>query len=339
MTTHNIEISTATIIKVLLFGLLITFLYYIIDIITIVILAIIIASAIDQLVEFFDRFRIPRLVSVLFIYFIAVLLIALILYLVVPTLIGELKELSQVLPQYYDKSVEDFGLDPLRYAFVSNIERVVNGFGQNIGESATGIFNITTSLFSGFISLVTVVVISFYLAVREGEIEKFIELISPPKYDAYAVDLWRRVKRKFGRWLQGQLILGFIVGALVFIGLSLLGVRYSLSLALVAAVFEIIPIVGPILATVPAVLVATLESWYLGLGVLILYLVIQQLENNIIVPTVLRKIVGLNPVFVILSLLVGAKLGGVVGMFLAVPLSAALGEFIGDIQKKRITFS
>jgi predicted PurR-regulated permease PerM len=126
----------------------------------------------------------------------------------------------------------------------------------------------------------------------------------------------------------------FIVGCLTYIGLYFLGIKYALTLALVAALLEIIPYIGPILAAIPAVILGFAQSPFLALLVILLFVVIQQLENYIIVPQVMKKTVGLNPIVIIIVMLIGAKLAGVIGIILAVPVAAAVAEFLKDIRKE-----
>lgn len=192
-----------------------------------------------------------------------------------------------------------------------------------------------SSIFGGLLSFVLIIVISFYLAVQEKGIEEFLRLITPIQHERYVISLWKRSQRKIGRWMQGQLLLGLIVGVLVYLGLTILGVKYALFLAVLAALFEIIPVFGPILAAIPAVIFGFLDSLSLGFMVLGLYVIIQQFENHLIYPLVVRKVVGVSPIVVIISLIVGAKLAGFLGILLAVPVAAALIEFTDDIQKEK----
>jgi len=150
------------------------------------------------------------------------------------------------------------------------------------------------------------------------------------------MDIWERAQKKLGRWLQGQLFLGIIVGTLVYMGLCFLNIKYALLLAIFAGVLEIFPYIGPVIAAVPAVIIGFLQAPILGLWVLVLYVAVQQLENYLIVPLVIGRVVGLNPIIVIMALLIGAKLGGILGMILAVPITAVLAEFVKDAVKKKI---
>ncbi|MBL7155340.1 MAG: AI-2E family transporter, partial [Candidatus Portnoybacteria bacterium] len=178
--------------------------------------------------------------------------------------------------------------------------------------------------------------ISFYLAVQEKGAKRFLVSLTPNEHQSYLADLIERIESKIGGWLRGQLLLMFIIGCLTYIGLYFLGVKYALTLALVAALLEIIPYIGPILAAIPAVILAFFQSPFLALLVILLYIVIQQLENYIIVPQVMKRAVGLNPVVIIIVMLIGAKLAGLLGIILAVPVTAAAAEFLKDLQKREI---
>jgi len=131
--------------------------------------------------------------------------------------------------------------------------------------------------------------------------------------------------------------LAVIIGILTYIGLFFLGVKYALVLALVAGILELIPYIGPILAAVPAVILSFFQAPFLSLLVLILYIVIQQLENQIIGPQVMKRTVGLNPIVIIIVILIGAKLAGILGIILAVPVTAAIAEFLKDVRKERVS--
>ena len=139
-------------------------------------------------------------------------------------------------------------------------------------------------------------------------------------------------QHKLGRWLQVQLLASAIVGVLVFIGLSIFGIRHRVLLALLAALLEVIPFVGPLLAAVPAVLLGFLKSPIVALWTLVVYAVVQQIENHVIVPNIMRRVVGLNPVVVIIALLIGGELAGVPGIILAVPVAVVAVELLKDLD-------
>lgn len=329
---QKIDISIFSVLKIIALIAAVALLYYVRDIIVLVFLSVIIASAIDPIARFFVKYKIPRVLSVLAVYIFVFLFISAVLYFIVPSILSELGSLETTLSRVSQQIIWGKPLSFLGYNALVQLQHFFNNFIPQTKDIVSGAVGLTPKLFGGFISFFSVIVISFYLAVKEGEIEKFIKLITPIGYESYAVGLWKRTHKKFGRWLQGSLFLAFLVGLLVFIGLTLLGVKYSLSLAIVAGAFELVPMVGATLATIPAVLIALTQSWYLALGVLILYIVIQQLENNLMVPLVFRHVIGLNPVIVILSLLIGVRLAGPLGLLIALPAAAAIGEFLGDVS-------
>ena len=161
-----------------------------------------------------------------------------------------------------------------------------------------------------------------------------MRIVTPSREEVYIIDLWRRAQAKIGKWMQGQIMLGVLVGILVYLGLTILGVKYALSLALLAVIAEIIPIFGPIIAAVPAVILGFLDSITLGLMVLGLYVIIQQFENHLIYPLVVRKLSACRRLS-LSSLLIGGQLAGFLGILLAVPVAAVVLECAEDMQKKK----
>jgi predicted PurR-regulated permease PerM len=175
-----------------------------------------------------------------------------------------------------------------------------------------------------------VFVISFYLTVGRDGVEKFLITILPYQHHEKVLTIYERVRRKISLWFRGQLLLSLIVGLAVFIGLWILGVKYSLVLGIAAGLFELIPYVGPIFSGSLAVLFALTESVTLGLYALILFIVIQQIESHLLIPTVMGKTTNLNPVIVLVSLLMGGKIFGLIGVILAVPLAVLVQEMLRD---------
>jgi predicted PurR-regulated permease PerM len=149
------------------------------------------------------------------------------------------------------------------------------------------------------------------------------------------MDLFNRVQRKMGLWLRGQLILCLIIFALTYLGLSILGVKYALILALIAGLTEFIPYLGPFLGGVPAVFLAFTQSPTLAIFVAILYIIVQQIENNFLTPKIMEKAVGLNPIVSIAAIMVGFSIGGVIGALLSIPVATAAVVVIQDLLHKK----
>ena len=163
-----------------------------------------------------------------------------------------------------------------------------------------------------------------------------MRIITPAAEQVYVLNLWKRSQEKIGKWIQGQLILAAIVGVLLYLGLTILGVPNALLLSLIAAAFELIPVFGQFIAAVPAVAVGFGSGGVTeALLVAGLYIVIQQFEANLIYPVVVKKVVGIPPLLVILSLLIGFKLVGFLGVLLSVPIAGAVQEFLSDVDKEK----
>jgi len=180
------------------------------------------------------------------------------------------------------------------------------------------------------VALFAVLIITFYMTLEEDGMKKFVKSIAPLKYQPYLISKVKRVQVKMGMWLRGQLILSLILGVLAYIGLLIIGVDYALVLALLVAVTEFIPYVGPIIGGIPAVFIAFTQSPVKAGIVVVLYVVIQQLENSVISPKVMQKAVGLNPIIIILALLVGGTIGGFAGVILAIPAVTIISVFVED---------
>ncbi|OGZ33232.1 MAG: hypothetical protein A3I88_01265 [Candidatus Portnoybacteria bacterium RIFCSPLOWO2_12_FULL_39_9] len=334
-TSQTINISNSTILRVVLILLGLVFLYLIRDVLIIVFVAVIIAAAVNGPASWLSRRGVPRILGVIFIYLLIFFVLALIIYLILPPLAEQIKQLTVVFPEYMEKLGFNFKDWWQRYQESGEkLDNILGQINERLAQAASGVFTTTIGIFGGLFSALIILVISLYLSVQEKGIKKFLMSLTPAQHQAYISDLVYRIQIKMGGWLRGQLLLMIIVGLLIFFGLFFLGVKYALVLALLAGLLEVIPYVGPIIAAVPAVILAFFQMPFLALLVILLYVVIQQLENYLIVPLVMRRAVGLNPVVIIVAMLVGVKLAGIIGLILSVPIAAAIAEFLKDIRKK-----
>jgi len=336
--TKTINISTGTIFRVIIIILSLVFLYIIRDIIAIFIFALIVASAITPAVNLLEKIKIPRVLGALLVYIIVIVVLGFLISLIIPSIAKDVKDLSSNLPKYTENLSLKFDSLQKTSSKYRELIRQAQGFLSNIEnllrKAASNLFSTAINIFGGVFSVMLALVLSFYLSVQKRGVQRTLVSVVPNQHRDYVLNLWERSQRKLGRWLQGQLFLGILVGVLVYIGLSFLNVKFAILLAILAGVLEIFPYIGPVLAAIPAIILGFLQAPILGLWVLILYVVIQQVENYLIVPLVIGKIVKLNPVIVILALLIGGKLGGVLGMILAVPITAVIAEFFRDLIKK-----
>ncbi|MDO8494940.1 MAG: AI-2E family transporter [bacterium] len=334
---HDVSVYTVT--KIVLVLLFFAALYLLRDIIFILLFAIIIASGITPFANWLDQKKFPRILGVLILYLSLFALALFLLSLVVPFVTGELNQLIKDLPRFINQvssSLEKAQESSSRYVdLFSEIQNLLDTSAGYLQASSQSAFNFVISIFGGLFSFFAVIVLSFYLSVMRGGIESFIRSIVPKEYEAEVLNVWRRSEKKVGKWLQGQLLLALVVGLTVYVTLSIMGIKFALLLGIVAMVLELVPNVGPVLAAIPAVILAFTQSTTLGIWVVVAYVIIQQLENHVLVPIVMGRAVGLNPVVVILALLIGFHLAGIVGMILSVPVAAIIVEILDEFSKHR----
>jgi predicted PurR-regulated permease PerM len=319
-----------TVIYSILFVTFLFSVYFLRNIVYVLLTSIVIASFVDFGVQKLKRLKIGRTLAVIVLYFFTITLIGTFLYLFIPVFLEQMIQFVGVINEYL----------PAQPAVLSSQEVVSSEFISNLQALTTsagggGVVSTAVSLFGGLLNVAILIVISFYLSMNERGIESFIRLVTPQPQEEYIVSLWKRTNHKIGLWFQGQLLLGLLVGVLTYLGLLILNVQYSLLLAIAAALMELIPF-GIILAAIPAVAAGYATREMAGaIQVAALYTIIQQFENNLIQPLIVQKVVGVSPLVVILALLVGVQVAGVWGVILAIPVAVLLMEIIKDIEKRK----
>ena len=333
----SIEVSPRIIFSTILIILGLGFVYAVRDVIALLFIAVIIFSILDPMVDWMEKKKINRSLSVSLIYIAFFAILGVAFSFLIPLVIEQAKEFSQKLPEYSQNLQNSFaGINNFFAAqhIVLDTQKIVNSMTSGLTNFSGNIFSTTIGFFSGFISVMVVLVLAFYMTSTKDGIKNFIILLTPEAYKEYAADSVMRIQSKIGRWMQGQLILMIIVAVLDFIGLSIIGVPFALILAIFAGVMEIIPYFGPLISAIPGIILGFTISPWVGFLAAVVYFISQQFENHIIVPQVMKKAVGLNPIAVILALLVGVKLGGVLGAILSIPIATAAGVFLGDFFNK-----
>ncbi len=363
----RIEITSGTIGKGILFVVLAIAVFALKDVILVVLTAIVIASAIEPGVVWLINRGIPRIFSALIMYGIIAGLLISTFYTLVPQLLQDTSQFLNSVPTYLDSASlwNPLGTEATQQskAIAANMSLGIQTVAQNrlmsvassngaanqfsvqgaiasiddaISSVSAGFVHSASSVFGGVLAFILIVVLSFYLAVQEDGVEKALRVVIPDSEESYVINLWRRTRAKIGLWMQGQIVLAILVGLLVYLGLMVLGIKNALLFAALAALLETIPLFGPIIAAIPAV-AATYNDGGTSAALIVagLYLIIHQFENHLIYPLVVKKIVGVPPILVILSLLVGYKLAGFLGIILSIPASSMLIEIIDDMEKRR----
>jgi len=337
----NINISDSTIFRTILFIILVFILWEIKTLILIVLTSVAIASFVESAIERMKKWGVGRVLAVVIIYLFSLILVAGLFYLLVPTLVSEVTSFYQSIKVYIPNiDILDTAAKAKETSFFSNLNQksfgdIATSIDRLTKNVSSGFFGTIISIFGGIANAVLILVISFFLSIEEKGIEKFLRIVTPLAQEEYAISVWDRTQKKISKWIQGQMLLGIIVGFLAFVGLVILGVEYALLLAIVVAVFELVPF-GMILAAVPTISIAFLGGGpSLGIMVTILFVVLQQFENYVLVPLIIKKSTGLPPLVIILSLLIGAKLAGFWGIILAVPVAVFLIELLGDLEIRK----
>lgn len=351
-TSVTFNVSGDSLFKIAAFVAVAAALYALRDVVLVVLAAVVIAAAIDPMTRTLQRGRypVPRTLAVLVVYLVGTGAFAILSTQFAPTFVAEARSLADRLPGLLQTlgQNETIGnlpavpsyLDSLGAEFAKgNVLAALEG---PVSGATYSVFATASTFFGGLLSFALIVILSFYLAAQERGVENFLRIVVPLRHEAYALDLWKRAQRKIGLWMQGQLILGVLVGLLTYMALVLVGalvgqaVPSPLLLALLAGVLELVPVVGPILAGVPAVTLSlSAGGASLGFAVLAVYVLVQQFENNLLQPLVVKKIVGIPSVVAILALVVGAKLAGFIGMLLAVPMAAVGMELLLDFERRK----
>ncbi|MFA5932193.1 MAG: AI-2E family transporter [Candidatus Paceibacterota bacterium] len=343
---NHISISTGTIMKFFLIPLCIFLLYFLRELVLVVLTAIVIASFVDSSAPHFEKVGLNRVFGIVILYVLSLLALAGMFYLFAPLLITEIYNFSNFLSAYipnvsflnYFKNEAFSGAKDVVTALSGNFSivsllSVSKAFVLNLSG---GFFQILSVAFGSIFNFILIIILSFYFSIQEKGIENFLLIIVPAKYDDYVVDLWARGSRKIGLWVRGQMLLGFVIGVLIYLILSLLGMEYALLLAIIAGVMETVPY-GVLFAMVPAFAFSYISG---GLSSALMvtgaYFIVHQFEVFLFAPLVIKKIVGLSPIVIILAVVVGFELGSFWGAILAIPVSVVLMEFLSDVEKDKI---
>jgi len=284
-------------------------------------------------VERLTRLRVPRWLSILIVYAIVVFVIVQALSFMLRPLVDQIRTFADDLPALLgnlDRFYRELDLPPAFRDVIDDwLAGLSAGGGIDLGVLLP-VVNVTAGFVSSIFGYLIIPVWAFYLLKDRRELTVAVDRSLPPEWRADVWAIVRIVERVFSQWIRAQVFLGITVGVGTFAGLLILNAtvdpifgRFALLLAVIAGVFELLPIIGPILAAIPAVLLAMTAGPQAALAALVLYLLVQQLENNLLVPKIQGDAVELHPSAVMFSLVVGGAIAGLLGAILALPITAA----------------
>lgn len=317
--TQRVDISYKTIIFTVAFLVSLWVLFLIRDIILLFFVSFIFMSALSPSVDKLVKLKIPKVLAALVVFILIVAAFAGLIAVGLTPLIHQTSNLTQRLAENIGALLQTNFIDQ------SVIQNELSGLSSNV-------INFTLNVFENLIRFVSVVVVTFYLVLGREDIENRTLTLLAGRQEI-AKRLIHTIEDKLGAWLRGQIILSAVIGVMAYIGLIILGVEFALPLAIVAAFLEVIPMIGPIISAIPAILIALTVSPLLAVLVAVLYLGIQEVEGHVIVPQVMKRAVGLNPLLVILAISVGGRLLGIGGALLAVPIAVVIQVVLQEALK------
>lgn len=311
---QKIEISLRTIVFAFLIYIGFQLVAQITDIILIVFMGLLIMAILNPLVTNLARYRFPRPLSVLLVYILVIGALTTSFSLLVPPLVSQTTTFVNHFPDY----VENVGLPNIYSAQIG--DQLLSQLGAIPGRAA----QITLSLFSNILEIVTILVFAFYLLMMR---EHLNEHLAPFFDDRKKKEIARVIdilEHRLGGWARGQLLLMVAVGSVTYVGLRILDIPYALPLAIFAGFFELVPYIGPFIAAVPAVIIGFSISPFLGFAAASLAFLIQQLENYVFVPKIMQRSAGVNPIVTLIALAIGFQLAGITGLLISVPCAITL---------------
>lgn len=323
----TLDISWETIFKIFIVVVCAYLIFTLGEILIWILFAIIISTLLAPTIDFWQKKRIPRIASISFIYIIIFGSLGLLIYLIITPFIIEIQYFAKAFPQYFEKFFPFLvGIGALEIA-----ERFMIFLGARLEE----IFLIPIRTIEVVLSILFVIAVSFFLSLEERPIQKVIKIIFPKKYEEYVLLLWTKCQTDIANWFWARILGCLFIGLVCYVVFLLLGVPYSLSLALIAGIFNFIPFIGPFISGIIILAIIALQSFSLAILALILFILIQQIENNIIIPTLMKKAVNISPAMVLIALAVGGTIWGIPGAILAVPLFGIVSNFISGYLKMK----
>lgn len=336
----SVSISSTTLLRVLGVLLLLGFLYIIRDIVAVFFAALFVAALLDPFADFLEKKRVPRGIAVIFVYAAALAVVLGMLILVLPPVLEEFQTFIAAFAPFITHATgtnipTDFFAQGSVAANLESLFATIRASG--VAAAVPQLLSIGSAAFGGVFATILVLILAFYLVVEKSALVKAIAFVTPAEYQPFVLQTAVKMRERMGSWLRGELVLMFSIAILTYFALLLLGVPYALVLAIIAGILEIIPFIGPLLSGVPAVILALSISPIHAVLTALSYVVIQSVEGNVLVPKIMQKATGINPIISLLAVLIGWRLGGIVGAILSIPLANAISVFMEEVFRGQTT--
>ncbi len=334
----KIIISPYSIVAFITLILLVLFIFQITDVILLIFASFVIASALFPVVDWMSK-KIPRGLVVLIVFVVGLVVLLTILIPFIIVIISQTEEFVKKAPDYWQtltNFLDDIEILAINSGVIPDYSQIIGNvtkLGQEILSKSIGF---TLNLFSGMAAALTLAVIVLFMLLDKKELKLSYINLFPPHLRKRADEITETISKKVGGYVRGQLLLMLTVGLLTAVGLSIIGIEFALLLGIVAGILEIIPIVGPIIASVPGILVGLAQDPILGLWAALVYIIVQRIENHFLTPLILGKFLEMHPLVIIIAILVAAKTLGVFGVILSPAIAAAVYVLIQELYVKKI---
>ncbi len=335
MPEKTLDVSWETITKFFIASFIFYVIYLARDIAVWFFFALVISILLQPAVNFLRKMYIPKIIAIFLIYLSIFSFLGLSIYLTAPIFVYEIKQFSQSLPDYFERIspvLRQFGFD------------ATEGFGEvtriltsNLEKSSKGVISALLAFFGGLASTVFILTLAFFLSLEERGVEKVLILLCPKKYETLIMTLFKKAQSKVAGWFGARILACLFVGVASFIVFYIFGIQYAFILALSAGILNFVPYVGPWITNILLIIfiASSSTSWFLVFYILSAFLLIQLIENSLLTPILMKKMIDLPPVLVLLALLVGSQIFGFLGTIFAVPVFGIIYEFLKEFLEKR----
>lgn len=325
------DISWNTLWRILIFIGIIALFYVASQAIGVLFVAIVLSLGIDPMVSWMEKKGINRMLGTLIVFVLGALVFSTSLYLIIPPIALEaqsfISQFNKVLSTLFGVGISESVIQSLSASLNNALDVITSAGGSITGTISAIIGNVVLVL--------STIIISFYLSLEKNGTERLLRVILPRIYEEPVLKVFSNFKQKIRLWLIAQLGLSLIVGVVVSLGLWLLGVRYAVILGLIAAIFELVPVIGPVISGAVAFLIALPTSFTLGIYVILFFFIVQQLENNVLIPYIMKKAMRIHPVIVLVALIAGGQAAGFIGVLLSVPIALMAQEIFNYMAERK----
>jgi len=330
---QTLDISWEAILKVCLAVFIFYLVYLVKDVVIWFLFGLIISVLLDPAIKLLKRFHIHRVLAAIITYLLIFGVLGLLIYFTAPILVDEIKQFSQMIPQYFQETNSIFRA--LKIESLQSIENFTDTVTNNLEQISLSVFNAIAAFFGGVVSAFFILSIAFFLSLEENGIEKFLKLLTPKKYEESVLAIFEKCEDKVSGWFGTRILACLFVAIFSFVAFIFFDVKYAFILASIVGILNFIPFLGPLIATVLLILLVWVSDGLLkALLVVLAFTLVHQIESNIISPVLTKKFLGVPAILVLISLVVGWEILGFLGAIFSVPVFGIIYEFTKEFLEK-----